>query len=106
MTTTPAIDQQIYHQRLQRIKANNEMLHSITESVQFLGKLGLPLRGHRDNIKANSTLNKGKLIEPLNFRANSDDKLLANMETCKKNARYSSKTFNILALRNHMKEST
>ena len=92
MTTTPAIDQQLYNQRLQRIKANNEMLHSITEALQFMGKLGPPLRGHRDNIKANPTLNKGKLIEPLNFRANSDDKLLAYMETCKKNARYSSKT--------------
>ena len=93
MTSNTPIDQQIDSQRLERINTNKAVLQSIAETIHFLGKQGLPLRGHRDDSTADPAANKGNFIELLSFRGGVGDSVLAHhLDTCKKNARYSSKT--------------
>ena len=58
-----------------------------------LGRQGLAFRGHRDESTADEDSNKGNFLALLSFRGKSGDKILdEHLETCKKNARYCSKT--------------
>ncbi len=56
------------------IEENRKKFSSIVDSVVFCGRLGLPLRGHRDVAKYHpevgsySTGGVGNFIESLNFR--------------------------------------
>ena len=54
---------------------------------------GLPLGGHRDDNNADPAANKGNFMELLSLHGGVGDSVLAHhLETCKKKARYSSKT--------------
>ena len=71
---------------------------SIADAVLYCGRLGLPLRGHRDDSKYHpevgqySTGSVWNFIETLNLKVRSDDKVLENhLKTCGKNRSYISK---------------
>ncbi|XP_028417575.1 zinc finger MYM-type protein 1-like [Dendronephthya gigantea] len=81
------------------IEDNRKKLAPIVDSVIFCGRLGLPLRGHRDDSKYHpdvgsySTERVGNFIESLNFRVRAGDRVLEDhLKNCGKNKTYISKT--------------
>lgn len=68
--------------RLKKITENRERLKPIIQSIIFLGKQNIPLRGHRDDgaLLANDNHykmnNEGNFRELLRFRVKSGDKIL------------------------------
>ena len=81
------------------IEENRDKLASIADAVLYCGRLGLPLRGHRDDSKYHpevgqySTGGVSNFIETLNLKVRSGDKVLENhLKTCGKNRSYISKT--------------
>ncbi|XP_046864226.1 52 kDa repressor of the inhibitor of the protein kinase-like isoform X1 [Xenia sp. Carnegie-2017] len=81
------------------IEQNREILSPIIDSVIFCGRLGLPLRGHRDDSKYHPTVGcyssggVGNFIETLNYGVRRGDKVLENhLKNCGKNRSYISKT--------------
>jgi hypothetical protein len=94
------ISSQIDHQMRENIARNRKVMTSIAETVHFLGKQGLSFRGHRDDAKDDTPINKGNFKALLEFRANAGDKIIGeHLENCHQNARYDSKT-----IQNHMIE--
>ncbi len=82
-----------------QVEENRRKLAPIIDSVPFCGRLGLPLRGHRDDSKYHpevgsySTGGVGNFVETLNFRVRAGDKVLEDhLKTCGKNKSYISKT--------------
>ena len=78
---------------------NRKKLKPIVDAVTFCGRLGLPLRGHRDDSKYHpevggfSTENVGNFVEALNFRVRGGDEVLhEHLTSCGKNQSYISKT--------------
>ncbi|CAC5389667.1 unnamed protein product [Mytilus coruscus] len=67
---------------------------SIIKSLVFCGRQGIALRGHRDDdIDKGSSTNKGNFKELLNFRVDGSDSILEkHLNSCKKNATYTSNT--------------
>lgn len=43
------ISNQVFSRRLQLVEANRKKMFPIVESIIFLGRQNIPLRGHRDN---------------------------------------------------------
>lgn len=83
--------------RASQIRENREKLRPIIESILFLGRQNIPLRGHRDygRIMPNtlSEINEGNFREILRFRANSGDQTLKNhLETSSSTSMYISNT--------------
>ena len=58
----------------------------------FLGKQGLPYRGHRDDSTYGVKNNAGNFIECVYFRAQTDGILANHLKAAPKNATYLSKT--------------
>lgn len=86
------IDLSITDDSCRRIQQNREILTSVLKCLQFCGRQGIVLRGHRDD-DTNSTLNKGNFKELLNLRVDAGDNILhEHLKTCAKNATYTSKT--------------
>uniref|UniRef100_A0A8C5QST3 Repressor of the inhibitor of the protein kinase n=1 Tax=Leptobrachium leishanense TaxID=445787 RepID=A0A8C5QST3_9ANUR len=73
---------QINLHRLQKVKENRERIRPIIESIIFLGRQNIPLRGHRDDgaLMDDSTpeVNEGNFRELLRYRVASGDKILEN----------------------------
>lgn len=82
-------------QRLKQIQENRARLIPIIESIIFLGRQNIPLRGHRDdgqNLEI-SMHNEGNFRALLNFRIQSGDKQLeTHLNTASSRATYISKT--------------
>ncbi|CAB3986847.1 Hypothetical predicted protein [Paramuricea clavata] len=81
------------------VEENRSKLAPIIDTVLFCSRLGLPLRGHRDDAKYHpevgsySTGGVGNFVESLNFRVRAGDKILEDhLKTCGKNRSYISKT--------------
>ena len=81
------------------IKENRSKLKPIIETVIFLGRNGLPFRGHRDTSQYHPETGTygeervGLFIECLSLRVKAGDTVLENhLKTCAKNASYVSKT--------------
>ena len=81
------------------INENRKTLRWITDTIIFLGRLGLALRGHRDDsqyhpdVGEHSTGNVGNFIELLNYRVRGGYKdLKKHLESYSNNACYISKT--------------
>ena len=81
------------------VSENRKIRRSIIDTIIFLGRQGLPLRGHRDDSQYHpdvgeySTGSSGKFIEILNNRVIGEDKDLEKyLESYSKNASYISKT--------------
>ena len=86
--------------RKRNISQNRRTLVPIVDTIKFCGRLGLPLRGHRDSSSYHPEVcqystenNVGVFVELLNLRVRSGDEVLENhLKTCPKNATYISKT--------------
>ena len=82
------------------IEKNREILRPIVDSVLFCGRLGMGLRGHRDDSKYHPEVgcystngNVGNFVESLNFRVRAGDNTLkTHLSECGKNRSYISKT--------------
>ena len=81
------------------IDENRKKLAPIVDTVVFCGRLGLPLRGHRDDAKYHPEVGNysmggvGNFVESLNFRVRAGDKVLEeHLKTYGKNQSYISKT--------------
>lgn len=86
------IDISVTHDSCKRVQQNREILTSIVKCLQFCGRQGIALRGHRDD-DTSSNINKGTFKELLQFRVDAGDKILEeHLKICAKNATYTSKT--------------
>ena len=77
------------------IQKNRLVLKSIISAVEFCGRQGIALRGHRDDAKylEDTDLNPGNNQALLKFRCGAGDTVLAeHLSKCAKNATYRSKT--------------
>ena len=71
---------------------NKLALTSIVECILYCGKQGLAFRGHRDDGTAENDINKGNYQSLIEFRSQTDNVLLQFLNSCPKNAKYTSKT--------------
>ncbi|KAG8187403.1 hypothetical protein JTE90_016947 [Oedothorax gibbosus] len=84
--------------RLRQINENRARLVPIIESIIFLGRQNIPLRGHRDDglidsSSSSSIVNEGNFRELLRFRISAGDTALQkHLENTSANATYISKT--------------
>ncbi|XP_053547017.1 52 kDa repressor of the inhibitor of the protein kinase-like [Bombina bombina] len=88
---------QINSHRLQKVKENQERIRPIIESIIFLGRQNIPLRGHRDDgaLMDDSTpdMNEGNFRELLRYCVSSGDKMLEkHLLTASSRATYISKS--------------
>ena len=81
------------------VEDNRKKLAPIVDTVLFCGRLGLPLRGHRDDSQYHPDVGNyssgrvGNFVESLNFRIRAGDKVLEDhLKTSGKNQTYISKT--------------
>ena len=81
------------------VQKNCSKLKLIVDTVTLLGRLDLPLRGHRDdsqyhpNVGEYSSGGVGNFTECLGYRVRGGDtKLESHLKSCTKNASYTSKT--------------
>ena len=56
------------------VKRNREILKSLIKCLQFCGRQGVGLRGHRDN-DTDNFLNKGNFKALIQFRIDAGDKV-------------------------------
>jgi hypothetical protein len=73
---------------------NRKVLTSTIRYLEFCGRQGIALRGHRDDLKNKAPLmNSGNFRALIDLRINAGDTVLKDqMETCARNATYESKT--------------
>lgn len=96
---------QINSQRLHQVQENRQRLKPIIESILFLGRQNIALRGHRDDGKLHCDsfslterieeplINEGNFRELLRYRVNSGDTQLENhLKNSSSNATYISKS--------------
>lgn len=87
---------QVSSQRLRQVTENRERLKPIINSIIFLGRQNIPLRGHRDDGPVNtetSVTNQGNFKALLKFRVDSGDKILEDhLKNSSSRATYISKT--------------
>ena len=69
-----------------------QVLRSVVDAILLCGKQGISLRGHRDDSTADPSTNRGNFLAILEAFADLDFILKQQLDTCKKNARYTSKT--------------
>lgn len=78
------------------IAKNRQILKSLIKCLEFCGRRGLALRGHRDDDKIQDNTqdyNIGNYKELVKFRAEAGDSVLDDhLKQCAKNASYTSKT--------------
>ena len=88
------------------IEKNRHVLKSILKCIEFCGRRGITLRGHRDNDtqidtaeKDSHHTNTGNFKELIRFQIDSGDSILEeHLRNCPKNATYVSKMQNELLL--------
>ena len=73
------------------VQRNRAVLTSVAKCVEWCGRQGIALRGHRDDSTA-ETLNQGNFRALLSFRAETDIVLAQHLQSAQKNATYVSKT--------------
>jgi len=94
MQPTNRIDVNIESANLERVRKNRDILQSIIQCIEFCGRQGISLRGHRDDgiEDDDSNVNKGNFKALLQFRADAGDTTLkSHIELCARNASYTSK---------------
>ncbi|XP_062592729.1 52 kDa repressor of the inhibitor of the protein kinase-like [Saccostrea cucullata] len=76
-----------------QVAKNRKILTSILKCVEFCGRQGIPLRSHRDDDTCDDNTNLGNLKELLKLCCHlGEDELKDHLQSCAKNAKYSSKT--------------
>ena len=93
------VDEMLHRQLKLEVSENRKIQRSITDTIIFLGRQGLALRGQRDDSQYHpdvgeySTRSFGNFIELLNYRVRGGDKdLEKHLESYSKNASYMLKT--------------
>ncbi|KAK6166338.1 hypothetical protein SNE40_023058 [Patella caerulea] len=86
------VDVQLMQQKKALYEKNTSALRSIIDCMIFLGKHALAFRGHRDDSTVEEGHNQGNLKALIQFRAKTDEKLREFLNSCPKNANYTSKT--------------
>ena len=77
---------------LLQVKTNREILRSIIKCLEFCGRQGIGLRGHRDDNTCSAS-NKGNFKACIDLRIDAGDKILEeHFKYGKRNATYDSKT--------------
>ncbi|XP_068704128.1 52 kDa repressor of the inhibitor of the protein kinase-like [Montipora foliosa] len=78
----------------EQLERNREVLRSILRCLAFCGGQGIALRGHRDDdTSTDADTSLGNLKSLLSLCCQSGDHVLKqHLETCAKNAKYTSKT--------------
>lgn len=97
--TASRIDYRISVQHAERVEKNRRFLKSILRALEYLGRQGLALRGHRDDGRVltdsdseDAAISKGNLKALLEVMCDTDQNLRDHLETCARNATYISKT--------------
>lgn len=86
---------QVSAQRLRQVKENRSRLRTIVETLIFLERQNIPLRGHRDDGRLDlySVVNEGNFREMLRYRINCGDiELKKHLEESSSRATHISKT--------------
>ena len=95
-----AIEGYLSRQAAENVAINRHIIGAMAECVEFCGRQGIALRGHRDDATADSKTNRGNFVALVEFRAASGDTVLQNhMKKAPKNATYMSK-----GVQNHLIE--
>jgi hypothetical protein len=90
--TSKRIDACISDESAIRVGQNREILRSLIKCIEFCGRQGIALRGHRDSSTSESA-NLGNFRALLSLRIDAgDDVLREHLVTCDKNASYTSNT--------------
>ena len=85
------IDRLMNSQAAEQVQNNRIFLTSILKFIEFCGRQGIALRGHRDDSTVEDDINKGNFFgfALLQIRVDSGDLLLKeHPDTCKNNASY------------------
>ena len=90
--SSTSISSRLCKERDERIKNNTKVIKSLLDCVIFLGKQGLPYRGHRDDRTCEDVVNAGNFMELVYFRAKTDAILAKHLKNAPRNATYLSKT--------------
>ena len=89
------IDHNFNEASVERVKTNRSILTAVIKSIEFCGRNGIAVRGHRDDgALTSSDISKksGNLRSLINFRIDAGDKILENhLNSCSKTATYISK---------------
>ena len=86
------IDQRLSTKTSEQVEKNRRFLMSVMRCIEYCGRQGISLRGHRDD-EGSTNSNQGNFRALLDLRVSSgDEDLKSHLETCAKNARYISKT--------------
>ena len=86
------IDLTIAETSSRTFEQNREVLQSVLKCLEFCGRQGIALWGHRDD-ETSTSFNKGNFKALLALRVDAGDKVLEHhLETCARNATYTSKT--------------
>ena len=84
------IDCTLSDQSAALVEKNRKVLGSIIKSVEFCGRQGIALRGHRED---ETSMNQGNFLSLLKYRVDAGDTALKeHLESCARNATYISKT--------------
>ena len=77
------------------VERNKRFLKSILRALEYSGRQGLALRGHREDeaTLGNNAINKGNFKALLDVMSHIDEPLRNQLETCARNSTYISKTF-------------
>ena len=70
--------------REERIIKNRQVIACLLKCIAFCGRLGITLRGHRDDYTADPLVHKGNFYEVVQFRAGTDDVLREHLQNAPK----------------------
>lgn len=86
-----SIDNLLASDRRRQIEQNRHYLQTLTEVILVCAKQDIPLRGHRESQTSESPwLNRGNFIEILHLVGKHDHIVQEKLETCPRNAKYTS----------------
>ena len=83
------VDHCISMQIREQVASNRTFLKSIISCIEFCGRQGIALRGHRDDATSTGILNEGNFKALIQFRIESGDTELDNhLKTCSSRSTY------------------
>ena len=100
------VDQQLSKSTVKQVDTNRKVLLPIIDAIKTIGKMAVPLRGHRDDSKYQPDVGEpanhpgvGNFIEFINFAVRQGNQTLGHhLKTCSNRETYISKTTQNLLL--------
>ena len=100
------VEQQLSKSTVKQVDKNRKVLLSIIDAIKTIGKMGVPLRGHRDDSRYQPDVGEpanhpgvGNFIEFINFAVRQGNQTLGHhLKTCSSRETYISKTTQNLLL--------